>query len=106
MNAAALLRSARREAGLTQRRVAAAAGVTQPVVAAYEAGRRQPTLPMLEKLLRACGRELDVQTRPVRRLPDPERAAHRLAMVLDLAERLPHRRRGALTFPARPLAPT
>jgi transcriptional regulator with XRE-family HTH domain len=35
-------RSARERLGLTQRDVAALAGVTQPAIAAYEAGRRRP----------------------------------------------------------------
>jgi transcriptional regulator with XRE-family HTH domain len=36
-------RSARERLGLTQRDLAQLAGVTQPAVAAYEAGRRRPT---------------------------------------------------------------
>jgi transcriptional regulator with XRE-family HTH domain len=84
MDAATLLRRARKRSGLTQREVAARAGLTQPVVAAYEAGRRQPTIPMLEKLLAACGEELDVQTRPALRLPDPARANRILLAIADL----------------------
>lgn len=104
-DAAAMLRDARRRAGLTQRQVAARAGLRQPVVAAYESGRRQPTLPMLRKLLRATGHDLDLELRPAHRLPDPERASERLLLALDLAEHLPRRpRRGDLRFPRLPAA--
>lgn len=39
--------------------LAEAAGVTQPVISAYEAGRRQPTLPSLLHVLHAAGFDLD-----------------------------------------------
>lgn len=100
-----LLRRARRSAGLTQAEVAVRAGVGQPLIAAYEAGRRQPTVPMLTKLLRGTGHDLDLGIRPVRRRPDPERAGRTLLQVLDLAEHLPRRpRRGPLEFPRLPAA--
>lgn len=55
-----LLRQARDRAGLTQREVALRAGVPQPTISAYENSRRQPTVPMLVKLLRATDRNLTV----------------------------------------------
>jgi transcriptional regulator with XRE-family HTH domain len=97
--AAALLRRTRREAGLTQAELARRAGMTQPVVAAYEAGRREPTLPMLRKLLAAAGAELETRAR---RYPDARRAARDLRAVLDLADTLPHRRAGPLRYPRLP----
>ena len=104
-DAATLLREARREAGLTQRQVAARAGLRQPVVAAYESGRREPTVPMLRKLLRATGHDLELRLRPAHRLADPERANERLLLALDLAEHLPRRtRRAPLRFPRLPAA--
>lgn len=42
---AADYRAARHQLGLTQAEVARLAGVTQPAIAAYEAGRRRPTGP-------------------------------------------------------------
>lgn len=99
-----MLRAARRRAGATQREVACRAQVTQPVVAAYESGRRQPTLPMLEKLLAACGAELTLGLRRPRRLPNPEEADADLQLVLDLAEQLPHPPPGELRFPRLPAA--
>ena len=99
-SAADLLRDARRRSHLTQAEVADRAGVTQPVVAAYEAGRREPTLPTLRKLLRAAGHRIDVELRPA---PDAARAAERLLGALDLAAAIPTRpRRAPLDFPRLP----
>lgn len=58
-DAASVLREARRRAGLTQAELGRRAGVTQSVVSAYESGRRQPSLPVLLRLLRASGHVLD-----------------------------------------------
>lgn len=99
VDAAALLRGARRRAGLTQRALADAAGTSQAAVAAIESGRKQPTVATLDRLLLATGTEL---------VPaDPEQAAllrraRRLEDVLHLAEALPFRRRGGLRFPRVP----
>ena len=100
-----LLRRTRRAAGLTQVDVAARAGVGQPLIAAYEAGRRQPTVPMLAKLLRGCGAVLDVDARPASAPPDLERAGRALLLALDLAEHLPRRsERAPLRYPRLPAA--
>jgi transcriptional regulator with XRE-family HTH domain len=56
--AGSLLWLARDGAGMTQTEVAKAAGVPQSTVSAYERGERQPTLPMLLKLIRATGQDL------------------------------------------------
>ncbi|GAA0296046.1 helix-turn-helix domain-containing protein [Kineococcus aurantiacus] len=58
-SADALLREARRRAGLTQAQLGQRAGVTQSVISAYESGHRQPSLPTLLHLLRASGHVLD-----------------------------------------------
>lgn len=101
--APSLVRDARRRAGLTQRELARRSGVEQPVISAYERGRRQPTLPTLLRLLRAAGFELDAELRPARRLPDPERAGRILLQALDLADHFPRRRRpDRLGFPRLP----
>ena len=60
MTAGALLRQARQAAGLTQREVAARAGVQQSVVSAYESGGREPSLRTLSSLVEACGVSLEV----------------------------------------------
>jgi transcriptional regulator with XRE-family HTH domain len=60
MRASEILRAARAHAGLTQRALAARAGVPQPTVAAIETGRQDPRYRTLERLVRACGQELDL----------------------------------------------
>lgn len=68
--AGAVLRDARRRAGLTQKELARRAGVAQSVISAYESGRRQPALPTLMALVRAAGLDLALT---VRRPPDRTR---------------------------------
>lgn len=58
MNTPALIVHARRSAGLSQRQLAARAGVPQPRIAEYESGRAVPRADRLDALLRACGRQL------------------------------------------------
>jgi transcriptional regulator with XRE-family HTH domain len=58
MNAARLVRNARRRAGLSQRALARAAGVPHSTVARIELGRLSPRTDTLERLLRASGRTL------------------------------------------------
>jgi transcriptional regulator with XRE-family HTH domain len=105
MNGASLLTKARKRAGLTQSELARRAGTSQPVISAYEHGRRDPSIETLRRLVRAAGAELDlgVGARTGQELPAPaddaERAA-RLVDVLLLADAIPNRpRRGALAFP-------
>jgi transcriptional regulator with XRE-family HTH domain len=64
--AGSLLRRARIGAGLSQAELAVRAGVAQSVISAYEAGRRQPALPTLARLVDATGYDLvvDVQWQP------------------------------------------
>jgi transcriptional regulator with XRE-family HTH domain len=99
VDAASLLRTARTRAGLTQRRLALAAGTSQSAIATIESGRKQPTVATLERLLAAAGTELVVA--------DPGQAAllrraRRLEDVLGLAEALPFRRSGGLRYPRVP----
>ena len=73
--AGALLRQARKRAGLSQVDLAARAGVTQSVISAYESGQRQPSLPALARLVDAAGFELALGLRRppsrLRRLSGP-----------------------------------
>lgn len=99
MDAAALLRTARIAAGLSQRALAEVAGTSQSAVAAIESGRKQPTVATLDRLLQAAGTELVPAA--------PEQAAllrrgRRLEDVLHLAEALPFRREGGLRYPRVP----
>lgn len=63
-SAGQLLRDARTRAGLSQRELAARAGVTQSVISAYESGRRQPALPTLRRLVDATGHALEIELVP------------------------------------------
>src|SRR5215218_600320 len=58
-SASGLLREARRRARMTQAQLAERAGTTQSVVSAYESGARQPTLPVLLRLISATGHALE-----------------------------------------------
>jgi transcriptional regulator with XRE-family HTH domain len=96
----ALLKEARLRAGLTQRELAARAGVPQSTVSVYERGERQPTLPTLERLLRAAGFTLRTDLAPIG--PDPRRNGRVLKDLLELADRIPPSRRRPLTYPRLP----
>lgn len=58
-SASSLLREARRRAGMTQTQLAERAGTTQSVISAYESDRRQPSLPVLLRLVAATGHALE-----------------------------------------------
>ena len=92
-----LIRRVRQRRGLTQAQLAARAGTSQPVVSAYEHGRRDPTIGTLAKLVEAAGEELRLDAG--QRIPElpPPRDVHehnrRLLDVLSLADAIPTRRR-------------
>jgi uncharacterized protein len=73
-SSSALLRTARERSGLSQSELARRSGVAQSVVSAYEAGKRQPALPTLSKLIAATGHSLAINLErsdpAVRGLPD------------------------------------
>lgn len=58
-----MLRGARRRAGLTQRSLAAIAGIPQETIARIERSTVQPRFDTLALLLDACGFELEVMPR-------------------------------------------
>jgi transcriptional regulator with XRE-family HTH domain len=60
-SAASIVRTARREAGLTQKELADRMGTTQSAVARLEARGANPRLKTLEKAVRATGRHLAVE---------------------------------------------
>lgn len=63
-SAAALLRQARTQRGLSQRALARRAGTAQSVVARIERGQTSPTWETLERLLTAAGVALHPQLEP------------------------------------------
>jgi transcriptional regulator with XRE-family HTH domain len=64
-----VLRDARDRAGLSQRQLAERAGTSQAMVARIEGGRQSPSMATLERLVRACGLELRVETAGGERAP-------------------------------------
>src|SRR5277367_4540708 len=104
MEPAQVIRAVRRRQGLTQAELARRAGTSQPVISAYEHGRRDPTTQTLRKLVEAGGEQLRIEAAP--HGPDgPPPAdvaehARRLLDVLTLADAVPARRRSpVLTAP-------
>ncbi len=63
--AAGLLRLARDKAAMTQADLASNAGISQQAVSAYETGRKEPTLPTLQRLLAAAGLEMRIRLEPI-----------------------------------------
>jgi transcriptional regulator with XRE-family HTH domain len=92
-----LLRSVRRRHGLTQADLARRAGTSQPVISAYEHGRRDPSFGTLERLVEAAGEHLRIGAESGNGGPPPARDAaehaRRLVDVLLLAEAIPARPR-------------
>jgi hypothetical protein len=68
------------------------------VLSVYESGQRAPSTEALARILAAAGFEL--RLRPAVRQLDDQRAGRILEQVLELAEALPGRRRGALRYPS------
>ncbi|MHB8394968.1 MAG: helix-turn-helix domain-containing protein [Candidatus Dormibacteria bacterium] len=89
--AGGLLREARRRAGLSQVELGRRAGVAESVVSAYESGARQPSVPMLVRLVNATGSELDISLtetsgrEPVRGFLGQRIRRHRAAVKKVLA---------------------
>lgn len=62
--AAGLVLLARQEAGLSQRELAERAGVTQSEIARIESGKREPSIPTLQRILAGAGLELRFRLAP------------------------------------------
>ncbi len=92
-----LIRTVRRRRGLTQSALARRAGTSQPVVSAYEHGRRDPTYTTLRRLVEAGGERLVLHAGLADDGPPPaaDAAEHgrRLVDVLLLADAIPARPR-------------
>jgi transcriptional regulator with XRE-family HTH domain len=57
----AIVQEARRRTGLSQRELAARAGTSQSAIARIERGRQIPSVETLQRILRACGLELELR---------------------------------------------
>jgi transcriptional regulator with XRE-family HTH domain len=97
MAAGSIIQGVRRRQGLTQAELARRAGTSQPVISAYEHGRRDPSVETLRKLVEAGGERLHMDAVPAGSDPPPpadaREHARRLLDVLSLADAIPVRRR-------------
>jgi transcriptional regulator with XRE-family HTH domain len=100
MDPAGLIQALRHRHGLTQAELARRAGTSQPVISAYEHGRRDPAYETLRKIVEAAGERLTMNAAPLRSdLPpssDLAEHARRLLDVLSLNDAIPARRRSPL----------
>jgi transcriptional regulator with XRE-family HTH domain len=91
-----LIKAVRRRNGLTQADLAQRAGTSQPVISAYERGRRDPSYETLRRLVEAGGERLKLEASPPSAdSPSPmdaEERGRRLLDVLSLADAIPVRR--------------
>jgi transcriptional regulator with XRE-family HTH domain len=78
------IRTLRQVSGLTQTALAQAGGTSQPTIAAYEAGRKSPTLATVDRLARSAGLEATVVFHP----PMTREDRRSLALHRAIAERL------------------
>ena len=78
------VRELRRTADLTQTELARAAGTSQPTIAAYESGRKSPSLRTLSRMARAVGLEAVVVFPPAMTRED----RRSLALHRAIADRL------------------
>ncbi|MGO9488077.1 MAG: helix-turn-helix domain-containing protein [Solirubrobacteraceae bacterium] len=95
--AAELIAEIRRSSGLSQAELARRSGLQASVLSAYEHGHRQPSVSALARIARAAGRELEIS--PLADADALERSGEILVQVLELADRLPSKRRGELAYP-------
>lgn len=92
-----LLGQIRSASGLSQAELARRSGLQPSVLSAYEHGRRQPSVSALARIARAAGVELAVS--PLSDADALERSGRVLIDVLELADRMPSKRGGELTYP-------
>jgi transcriptional regulator with XRE-family HTH domain len=60
-----LLLLARQQSGLSQRELAERAGVTQSDIARIESGKREPSIPTIQRILAGAGLELRFRLMPL-----------------------------------------
>ena len=92
-----LIAQIRRTSGLSQAELARRSGLQSSVLSAYEHGRRQPSVAALARIASAARLELAVS--PLSDADALERAGGVLIDVLELADRMPSKSRGELTYP-------
>lgn len=97
MNAGTIVRTARTRARLSLRELARRANTSHSTIAAYEAGRKIPTIDTLDRIVRATGHDLELSGR-LKAFSGPEREAE-LLEVLELAAAFPAAPPAKLDYP-------
>jgi transcriptional regulator with XRE-family HTH domain len=92
-----LIAQIRRISNLSQAELARRSGLQSSVLSAYEHDRRQPSVSALARIARAAGLELAIS--PLSDADALERSGRILTDVLELADRMPSKPRGELTYP-------
>jgi transcriptional regulator with XRE-family HTH domain len=111
-----LLIAARKQSGLTQAQMARIAKTTQSAIAAYEAGRREPTVPVLQRMLEATGHNLLIAfeadenvyriadlARDIRETPS-KNSQRRLRLVFEFLRDVNESQQLSLRFAVEPMA--
>ena len=99
------LRGLRQRAGLTQAEMAKRLGIPASVLSAYERGRREPRVDIFFRAVDVAGFHVDYVAKssgsPRRwTVPNADEKNNVLMIVCGLAQALPQRDRGPLTFPS------
>jgi transcriptional regulator with XRE-family HTH domain len=102
MDAALLIRSARRQSRLSLRALAARAGTSHATLSAYEKGRVDPTTTVLSRIIAAAGQSIEATLLGAPADLDDLSRGEELLAVLELAEQFPARHAPRLEFPAFP----
>lgn len=97
MNVGQVLRQLRQRSSLSLRELGAVARTSHSTLAAYEAGRVDPTSLTVQRVAAAAGFELEVAA--IHRLPDHAAREHELLQVLELAAAFPARHHSTLRAP-------
>ena len=97
MQPAKVIRSARKNAGLSQAALAARAKTSQPAIARYETGRATPSLATLDRILRACQGSVVVGVTGKRRTGPKPRRLHLSSVRQSRARLLDAARRHGIT---------
>jgi len=101
VDAAVIIRRARRAAALSLRELAELAGTSHSTLAAYEAGTKAPSVVTLDRIVRAAGFSLETTLAPRAEISRGEE----LEAVLQLAEQFPARHHATIDYPPFPCAP-
>jgi transcriptional regulator with XRE-family HTH domain len=81
------------------RALADRASTSHSTLAAYEAGRKVPSIDTLARVVRAAGFDLGVELTPAVGGPDAKARGRELVEVLELAELFPARHARHLEYP-------